>query len=459
MINKVLDLKKNEILEMAVEAKSSLRIPDKLLSDKMLEAFCMCSVHTECSLNIICAYLFNNFDIDITKQGLVKRVNREGTVKLFEEVLKSYMLKSINDRTDLSSLKNKFGRILLQDSTTIQLPNRLYEIFHGIENAKSTKTFMRIQAVYDVFNKNFEMFSLNPYKENDLASAPNIDIHDKDLWIRDRGYFALDSCKKITEEGGAYILRYKAYTTLFKANKDANGKKTQLDLIKELKKKKRLKLKVLVGAKCVPMYLIAEPVSDTIASERRRKAKSKNRYETGNSSKKGSKKGTKKGTKNKKTMTKEYSFLCGFTIYLVSVDVDLNFKEIFALYALRWRIEVIFKTWKSHLNFNKIHNASTNQLYVIMYSKLIMSVITYTKFYNSFLTPVFEASGKLLSILSLVKHLSLDFKHYLKLLIAGKTETLIYKFAKSCTYDKRKRKNYLEMENEIFRYLDYYYSK
>lgn len=450
MLNKVLDVKKSDLINLAFQTKSSLRIPDKLFADGILEAFCMCSVHDECSLNNICVYLFDTFDLDISKQALVKRINREGTVELFKEVLKGFMLKSINNRNDYPSLKDKIDRVLIQDSTIIQLPNRLYKAFHGIVNAKSTKTLMRIQAVYDILNNNFVMFSLNSYKENDLASAPKIDVHDKDLWLRDRGYFTLGSCKKITEEGGNFILRYKTYTNLFREEKDANGKNIKLDLVKILKKNKRIKMKVFVGKKMVPMHLIAERVSDKIASERRRKANSKYRYEKDISS--------KEDQVTKKSMTKEYSFLCGYTIFLVSINADLEFEEVFALYALRWRIEVIFKSWKSHLNFKKIHNASANQLYVIIYSKLIMCNVAFSKFYNPFLTPVLEASEKYLSIIALTKHLAQDFKYNLELLNAGKTNILIEKFAKFCTYCKRKRKNYLEMEDDIFDILDQLYA-
>jgi hypothetical protein len=35
-----------------------------------------------------------------------------------------------------------------------------------------------------------------------------------------------------------------------------------------------------------------------------------------------------------------------------------------ALYGLRWRIENIFKTWKSNFSFGKVHTVSEQQLRV-----------------------------------------------------------------------------------------------
>ena len=446
MINNALGLKKKEINKLAFKTKSSFRIPEKLLADEMVEAFCMVSVHDECSLMNICTYLYEYHKINISKPGLLKRINSDGTVELFKEILKSCLLKSINNKNDFPALRCQFGRVILQDSTILQLANRLFEIFFGIKNATSTKTFIRIQFSYDILNNNFIAISMDSYKENDLASASKIEVIDGDLWLRDRGYFSLEACEKIACEGGDFILRYKAYTTLYLHEKDANGKQIQLDLVKELKKSPCLKIKVFVGKKKMPMLLIVAPASEKIAAERRRKAHLKYRY------------GSESTSNSKRVMTPEYSFLCGYTIFLTSVNLNLEFKEVFALYSLRWRIEIIFKAWKSHLNFENIHNVSVNQLYIIMYSKLIMCNLIFSKFYNNFLELVLIASNKIISIIALAKHIMLDFKHNLLSLINGEITYLTEKFTKFCTYSTRKRKNYFEMEQEIFGVLDSSYA-
>ena len=431
---------------MAFETKSSFRIPEKLSADEILEAFCIVSVHDECSLMNICTYLYEYYKVNITKPGLLKRVNREGTVELFKEVLKSCLLQSINNKNDFPALRLRFGRVIIQDSTILQLSNRLFEVFFGIKNATSTKTLIRIQFSIDILNNNFIAFSIDSYKENDLASASKIEVIDGDLWLRDRGYFSLEACEKIAREGGDFILRFKAYTTLYLHEKDANGKLIQLDLVKELKKRPTLKIKVYVGRDMVPMLLVVAPASDKIAAERRRKAHLKYRYGSDNNS------------KSKKVMTPEYRFLCGYTIFLTSVNLNLYFNEVFALYSLRWRIEIIFKAWKSHLNFENIHNVSVNQLYIIIYSKLLVCHLIYSKFYNNFLELVLIASNKIISIIALAKHIMLDFKHNLLSLINGEIKYLTEKFTKFCTYGTRKRKNYFEMEQEIFGVLDSSYA-
>ncbi len=41
---------------------------------------------------------------------------------------------------------------------------------------------------------------------------------------------------------------------------------------------------------------------------------------------------------------------------------ERDFNLILRIYGLRWRIETIFKTWKSHLSFNRLHRVSEVEL-------------------------------------------------------------------------------------------------
>ncbi len=48
--------------------------------------------------------------------------------------------------------------------------------------------------------------------------------------------------------------------------------------------------------------------------------------------------------------------LMDWTIFLTNIPATCAvFREILGIYGLRWRIEVIFKAWKSHLKFDHLH--------------------------------------------------------------------------------------------------------
>lgn len=438
--------KKNKINKLAIKTKSSQRIPHKLLSDKLVEAFCECSIQTEFSLQNICAHLFEKYNIKISKQGLAKRINKHGTIELLKEIVAAIFIKSMNyEVNEFKFLQDMYHRVIIQDSTVLQLPKYLYKLFSGIKNGSSTTANARIQFTYDLLNKNFICFTIDHFSKNDLASAPEIEVIQGDLWMRDRGYFNLDACYKIQDDCGDFIMRYKAYTNLY----FLDGR--PFDIMKELKNKKSINIEVLVGDCKIPMNLVVKKASQQIADERRRKANLKYRY-----SSKRKKKGKDKD-KNKKSMTKEYSFLCGYTIFLTSFNLKLSFEEIYALYALRWRIEIIFKAWKSNLNFAKIHNVSYYQFYILIYCRFIMNQLIFSKFYNDFLERVLKRHDKIISIMALTKRLMLSMEHYLLALINNETDYLIDTFARFCTYEKRNRNNYYEKEQEIFKNLNEFY--
>lgn len=236
MINIALNINKNQINKLAFESKASERIPEKLWADHIVVGFCEASVHDECSLRVVCDRIYSKFGIYISKNGLAKRIKKNGTVELFKEIVISSFINAVGkgNKHTFKSLRKRFRRILIQDSTIVQLPNRLFKIFFGVENNNSALTFSRIQFIYDILNVNFVDFSIDTYFETDAASAPNIEVIDKDLWLRDRGYFSLDACVKIANEGGDFILRYKANTNLYQKNE--NGVLIKIDLVKLLKK-------------------------------------------------------------------------------------------------------------------------------------------------------------------------------------------------------------------------------
>jgi len=81
--------------------------------------------------------------------------------------------------------------------------------------------------------------------------------------------------------------------------------------------------------------IAAELVKEDIANQRRMKAKKES------------------GGKNP---SKELPALMSGTIFIVTFKTEkFTFEMILKLYGLRWRIENIFKTWKSHCSFSKIH--------------------------------------------------------------------------------------------------------
>ena len=118
------------------------------------------------------------------------------------------------------------------------------------------------------------------------------------------------------------------------------------------------------------------------------------------------------------------------------------------MYELRWRIETIFKSWKSCLNFSKLHNVSEIQLRVIITARLTAIAIIHRFIYAPASQRIFQYYGKRLSLIKLTNYLSRNKNKIAKIIcILLKTtgrQPVLNSLARYCTYDKRKRLNFVE---------------
>jgi len=181
--------------------------------------------------------------------------------------------------------------------------------------------------------------------------------------------------------------------------------------------------------------LIATPVNEKTVNLRRRKAKIQDR-------------GHKPSKRN--------LFLMSWTIFITNLPVsEYDFKIILALYSLRWRIEIIFKTWKSNMSFAIIHNVSCHQLHALLIARLISIVITMHCIYRRCEKRVWQNSGRYLSLSKLIRYIRVKKERLLKILekIEKDISKVIFTLNRYCLYDKRKRLNYVEYKELILNEL------
>ncbi|MFH1526061.1 MAG: transposase, partial [Bacteroidota bacterium] len=145
----------------------------------------------------------------------------------------------------------------------------MYEIFSGVKNAKATVCNARIQGVYDLISGKFVSFSIDSYSDNDLRVAHEINVQERDLVLRDRGYFVISSIKEMKEHGADSISRYKHKTTFYDPISHE-----EIDLLNRLKQCGSLDMEVLAGTnKSTKLRIIAAPVPEEVANIRRMRAK------------------------------------------------------------------------------------------------------------------------------------------------------------------------------------------
>lgn len=221
------------------------------------------------SYNDIAAQIEAGGGESISKQAVWKKVNRF-CLDYFKKVLESLILNKVG-KAEIAILKVSchHNRILVQDSTIISLPEKLFDFFSGVSNQSTKLCNARIQGVYDILNEQFVSFFIDKYSKNDLEAAPELTLKQGDLSLRDRGYLINDEIQRHINVGADCIYRYKNRMCLLD-----NETEKPINLLAMLEKKSSLDLKIKLNNKDKTVVrLVAFPVTEEIANKRRMRAK------------------------------------------------------------------------------------------------------------------------------------------------------------------------------------------
>lgn len=209
-----------------------------------------------------------------------------------------------------------------------------------------------------------------------------------------------------------------------------------INLLKELQRLHRcgirqLDWEVCVGAKKrLPVRIIAQKVPQSVYEQRLKKAKN-DRHQSANHS-------------------KEYYLLLQWTILITNVSKEVwTPAQALRAYQFRWRIEIVFKCWKSKFQLQAIFKAynwirpPAAKMY--LYFILTWLVIFFVPLFKRYKTEVWNKYHKELSILKFADCV----KERLDELLKSEPNPLFIKhIAYYCCYEKRKdRLNYLELLN------------
>jgi hypothetical protein len=251
--------------------------------------------------------------------------------------------------------------VLLHDSTTISLPTRYAEHFPGSTNHRKTFSQLKIQVVCDLLRASVEQLSLSGFTRNDQSAAPDIltMVRPGDLIIRDLGYFVLSVFANIIACKAFFLSRYRYGTAVV----DPTTQRP-IHLGKVLKKYGCFDAQVWLGEKArVPVRLVAVAVPDAVANQRRRKLR-QNRDSNLNPG-------------------KEHFYLLGWNIFVTNVDSQVwPAKQLPIIYRLRWRIETLFKAWKSYLALTELSDRCLAMIYLSVMTKLIFCAFVFRSCHN-----------------------------------------------------------------------------
>jgi len=348
----------------------------------------------------------------VSKQGVFDRIDA-GAADFARGLLQRVLLQQ-SAKDFVGELFSAFGKILLQDSTTLKLSQSLSALFPGNHCRGEQKAVARIQSIIDVKAMKFINFVLGSFTQNDQSASGSILRWAKkgDLVIRDMGYFVMDTFENLLKEEIHFLSRLKYGVNLY----DRQGNEIPLKTL--LKRNKTVDQWVYTGVeKKVWVRLIMLPVPAEHRSERVRKAKHDRDKRLNHS--------------------KQYYQWLGYSVYITSVAEDVwTPGEVAKAYSVRWQIEIIFKSWKTgfHLQ-DMLHEGCRNEhrVRVSIFLMLLFICLFMQKIYIRYKNCIEPKTDKTISLVKL----SVFVCNNLKDIFFLPDKILKESIARHCCYDKR----------------------
>ena len=328
------------------------RTPRKIPIPALLAALVALGAETVLSLERIAAVIGLAAGVSYSKQSFHERLSSklEGFLTLAATALFRHTVRAGDTRGWLGS----FPRVILQDSTCQPVPERLAKAFPGSRNQRQLKRgLLKLQFITDLVGGAVLHWSLSGFTRNDQAASVDIlgVVRRGDLILRDLGYFSLKVFHQLNQLGAFFLSRCKHGVNFYDPQ---TGRK--LDLVRLLKADPRWDGWVLAGEEQVRVRLVAEPVSAALANERRRKARH--------------------DRDRRLKPSPDRLFLLGWNIFITNVSADVwPPTALFWVYRLRWRIEIIFKAWKSHLRYVELNKRNERMVRLSVLTKLLYCMV------------------------------------------------------------------------------------
>jgi len=308
-----------------------------------------------------------------------------------------------------------YKRILLQDSTTIALPDVLSRFYPGNVSQGKQKAILKIQVFYDLVRHRFVHFEITPFTANDQSKSNDIIWVSRqgDLVIRDLGYFSLNCFEQMLTRKINFVSRVRYGVKIY----DAHSQQ-EINLLARLRKHHQFDQWILLGKQYrVPVRLVIEPLPQQQADCRRMRAKQDRDYRINHD--------------------KQYYELLGYQLFITSESQTIfTPSQIAKVYGLRWRIESIFKCWKSQFHLQRLIAPNVSftkqRVQAIIYLMLLFILLFQVTLFQYFQSSS-NIKGGAISLIKLCRYTSSNIQRLLEHPFQKLLQEIIY----YCSYDKR----------------------
>jgi hypothetical protein len=301
-----------------------------------------------------------NRTCNLSASALAQRINTKSAESFmkacFGKVLKEIVKQDLTNLGDLHNLSG-FNRVLIEDSTKAELHEKLSPHFKG-SGGSASKSAVKIDYIFDYLSEqiiNVEFCSGN-IPDQSLSNHLITFLEESDLVLRDLGYYALARIKEIAQKGAYFISRLKVDVVVYESKNAAQP----LDLAKFLDRhicQGIVDVEIFIGIEKYPVRLVACLMDEESVNKRCRIA---NRV------------AKRRGTQ----ISKKKSRLLKYCLFITNVpSMVLSSTSVMSTYRARWRVELIFKQWKTCLKLHIFKGYNRERFHCLLYGRLIMILL------------------------------------------------------------------------------------
>ena len=351
----------------------------------------------------------------VSAEAIHQRMNTRAVVFLKDLIQQAFAKIQALDHRCEDGVFDFFRKVYIADSTGFGLPECLTHLFPG-SGGSASSAGAKIQLVWEYTGSVFAHFALTPWNIPDQKYVDQVVglAQTGCLFMFDLGYFTIKAFAVIAQAGAYFLSRLHHQVNIYAG--DSPGL-SPLDLVELLKKTTYdiIEKEIFIGeAERVPSRLIAVRLPDDIVNERRRVAKQKAK---------------EKGY----TPTATHLFLLGWNLFITNVPGEMWTPEtVMKAYPIRWQIELIFKSWKSHCHLAVINAKKKETVLCYLYGRMLLVLLTYA-LYPQVRSALWVKKHRELSLLKFVSHFQALADSWMKMIF--KSELALRRFLQEACDD------------------------
>jgi hypothetical protein len=294
---------------------------------------------------------------DLTAQALDQRFTA-AAADCLRRVLAAAVARVVAADPPAQPLLERFCGVYLLDSTTVALPAALAGLWPGCggSTAAAGKAALKAQVRWEVRSGTLEGLALSAGRGADAAAGlATAALPAGSLRLADLGYFDLRALAGYGRAGVFWLSRVPGGTRLY----DAAGRKWEPGTFLKQQGGDRVDVPVLLGAEeRLPCRLLAARVPAAVAADRRARAR-------------------KQAAKSGHRLSAERLALCDWTVVATNLPAEkATLAEALVLLGVRWRVELLFKSWKSAgLGLAASRSRKAWRVLCEVYAKLLAAVV------------------------------------------------------------------------------------